>query len=295
MPSVKCTEIHPTQERDTKLAQNLATKFSAKVSERLHSESIVSKVTNKNYDWAGVDTVKVYSVDNMTMNDYDRGGANRYGSADEIGTTLQTWQLAQDRSFTGTVDRLNSEQSMNVTKPGSILARQIKEEIVPEVNAYVLGVINTAGAVANRDDIVADAATTANNAWTNFLEIQADISDNLGKMSGRVAVMTADYYNFLKQTGFVLDSDSAYKDRKSGNLGTVDGCEVVIHTSAEMPANCDLIITHPDVTTFADVLTDYVTHKNAPGINGTLIEGRIAYDAFVDTNKVNMVGIHKTA
>ena len=277
------------------MSQNLATKFSSKVSERLHSESVVGSVTNKNYDWAGVDTVKVYSVDNMTMNDYSRGGDNRYGNADEIGTTLQTWQLAQDRSFTGTIDRLNSEQSQNVTKPGSILARQIREEVVPEVNAYVLGVINTAGAVANRDDIVSDAATTASNAYSDFLDIQANISDNLGKTTGRVAVMTAAYYNFLKQGGFVLDSDSAYKDRKSGNLGTVDGCQVVIHTSAEMPASVNLIITHPDVTTFADVLTDYVTHKNPRGINGHLVEGRIAYDAFVDTNKVNQIGIHRTA
>lgn len=277
------------------MAQNLATKFSPKVSERLYSESIVGKVTNKNYDWVGVDTVKVYSVDTMTMNDYQRGGDNRYGSPEEIGTTIQTWQLAQDRSFTGTIDALNSAQSMNVTKPGSILSRQVREEIVPEVNAYVLQTIVTAGETASRDDIASDAATTASNAWTDFLLLQADISNNLGKATGRVAVMTPSYYNFLKQTGFVLDSDSAYRDRKSGNLGTVDGCEVVIHNSTEFPTNTNLVITHKDVTTFADVLTDYVTHKNPPGVNGWRVEGRHAYDAFVDTNKVNQVAIHKTA
>jgi hypothetical protein len=276
------------------MAQNLATKFSPKVSERLYSESIVGKVTNKNFDWVGVDTVKVYSVDTMTMNDYSRSGDNRYGNPTEIGTTIQTWQLAEDRSFSGTIDALNSAQSQNVTKPGTILARQVREEIVPEVNTYVLAVLNTAGAVANRDDIVADAATTASNAYTNFLSIQADISNNLGKTTGRVAVMTPAYYNFLKQGGFVLDSDKGQSKLESGSLGMVDGCEVVIHNSTEMPANCDLIITHKDVCTFADVLTDYVTHKNPRGINGYLIEGRHAYDAFVDTNKVNQIGIHKT-
>ena len=277
------------------MAQNLALKFSPKVSERLYSLSIVGKVTNKNYDWVGVDTVKVYSVDTMPMNDYMRSGDNRYGDPTEIGTTIQTWQLAEDRSFTGTIDALNREQSQNVTKPGSILARQLREEIVPEVNTYVLAVINTAGAVANRDDIVADAATTASNAYTNFLTIQADISNNLGKITGRVAVMTPAYYNFLKQGGFVLDSDSGQKKLDSGSLGTVDGCEVVIHNSAEMPTSVDLIITHKDVTTFADVLTDYTTHKNPKGVNGHLIEGRHAFDAFVDTNKVNQVGIHRVA
>lgn len=277
------------------MAQNLATKFSPKVSERLYSESIVGKVTNKNFDWVGVATIKVYSVDTMTMNDYQRGGDNRYGSAEEIGTSIQTWTLAEDRSFTGTIDALNSSQSQNVTKPGSILARQVREVIVPEVNAYVLSVIGTAAAAANRDDIVSDAATTSANAYSDLLAIQADISDNLGKTTGRVAVMTPAYYNFLKQGGFVLASDKGQGKLDSGNLGTVDGCMIVIHTSSEMPSNTNLIVTHKDVTTFADVLTDYVTHKNPKGVNGWLVEGRHAYDAFVDTNKINQVGVHKTA
>ena len=277
------------------MAQNLATKFSPKVSERLYSESIVGKVTNKNFDWVGVDTVKVYSVATMTMNDYQRAGDNRYGNPTEIGTTIQTWTLAEDRSFSGTIDALNSAQSQSVTKPVSVLARQVREVIVPEVNAYVLGVINTAAAVANRDDIVADEATTASNAYTNFLSIQANITNNLGKTTGRVAIMLPSYYNVLKQGGFVLDSDKGQNMLSSGSLGMVDGTEVVLHNSAEMPTNVDLIITHKDVTTFADVLTDYITHKNPPGVNGSLIEGRHAYDAFVDTNKVNQIGVHKVA
>ncbi len=277
------------------MAINLATKFSSKVSERLHSESVVGMVTNQNYKFVGESTIKIYSVDTMTMNDYNRTGDNRYGSPGEVGTTLQTWTLDQDRSFTGTIDALNSAHSAGVVKPGEVLARQLREEVVPEVNAYVLQVIVTAGEAANRDDIVADAATSSSNAWTNFLDIQADISNNLGKVNGRVAVMTAAYYNYLKQGGFVLASEKGQSSRHSGNLGTVDGNEVVIHPSSEMPANTDLVITHKDVTTFADILTDYTTHKNPRGVNGWVIEGRVTYDAFVDTNKVNMVGIHKTA
>lgn len=277
------------------MAINKATKFSSKVSERLVKETVIGGLTNRNYEWTGVDTVKLYSVDTFTMNDYQAFGDNRYGNPEEAGTTLQTWQLAQDRSFAGTIDRLNHDQSMGVTSPGTMLARQIREEVVPEVDAYVLQVIVTAGAVANRDDIVADASTSSSNAYTNFLDINADISNNEGKESGRVAVMTAAYYNYLKQSGMVLASDKGQTIRHSGDLGEVDGVSVRTAPSSRMPLNTDLIITHKDVTTFADVLTDYVTHKNPRGINGWAIEGRIAYDAFVDTNKVNMIGIHKTA
>jgi len=280
------------------MASNLATKYSPKVSERLKAATVIGGLTNRNYDWVGVDTVKLYSVDTFAMNDYSRNGDNRYGDPEETGTTLQTWQVAQDRSFTGTIDALNNSQSMGVLKPGSVLARQIREEVVPEVDAYVLQVMATAGAAANRDDIVTDAATTKDNVWTNLVSLKADIVDNEGKDSGLIAVMTSDYYAFLLQSGFVLASDRGQSKNETGELGTVDGMKVKLCPSSRMPSTSgaiDLLIAHPEVTTFADVLTDYNISKNPKGINGTLIEGRVAYDAFVDVNKVNELALHAVA
>lgn len=277
------------------MAINLATKFQKKVSERFAAESKTKLLTNDDYDWVGSGAIKVYSVDTVAMGNYTRTGANRYGAPSELGTSLQTWTLARDRAFTTTIDRRNNDESNFVTEAGKFLARQVREVITPEIDTYVLAAIGTAGATANRDDIVADAATTASNAYVNFLAINADISDNEVPEEGRVAVMTAQYYNFLKQSGFVLDSESAYGDLKKGSLGTVDGVKVVICPSSRMAANTDLVITHPVATTAPMLLTDYVTHKNAPGINGWLVEGRVVYDAFVDTNKTDAIGIHKTS
>lgn len=277
------------------MAVNLATKFQKKVSERFAAESKTKLLTNDDYDWVGSGAIKVYSVDTVAMGNYTRSGANRYGSPAELGTTLQTWTLARDRAFTTTIDRRNNDESNFVTEAGKFLARQIKEKITPEIDTYVLAAIGTAGGTGGRADIVADAPTTASNAYVDFLAINADISDNEAPEDGRVAVMTAQYYNFLKQSGFVLDSDSAYGDLKKGSLGTVDGVKIVICPSSRMPASTNLIVTHPVVTTAPMLLTDYVTHKNAPGINGWLVEGRVVYDAFVDTNKIKAVGIHKTA
>ena len=277
------------------MAVNLATKFQKKVSERFAAESKTKLLTNDDYDWVGSNAIKIYSVDTVAMGNYTRSGANRYGSPSELGTTLQTWTLARDRAFTTTIDRRNNDESMGVTEAGKFLARQVKEVITPEIDTYVLAAIGTAAATANRDDIVTDAATTASNAYVDFLAINADISDNEVPEDGRVAVMTAQYYNFLKQSGFVLASDTAYGDLKKGSLGTVDGVKVVICPSSRMPANTNLIITHPVATTAPMLLTDYVTHKNAPGINGWVGEGRVVYDAFVDTNKTDALGVHKTA
>lgn len=277
------------------MAVNLATKFAPKVSEIMKHGRKTKSATNQDWDWDGTNAIKVYTLTDPTMGDYTASGANRYGSPSEVEDTVQTWTLSRDRAWTKTIDKSNFQDTLMIRKPAKYLAQATKNVLVPEMDTYILAAINTAGAVANRDDIVADAATTASNAYTNFLDINADITNNEAPESNRVAFMTAAYYNFLKQGGFVLDSDAGQKKLDSGVLGQVDGVNVVVVPSTRMPSNCDLIITHASVTVAPEKLVDYTLHKNAPGISGDLLEYRHRYDAFVDTNKVNAVGIHKTA
>lgn len=277
------------------MAINLATKFAPKVSHIMKHGRKTKSATNQDWDWDGVNAVKVYTLTDPTMGDYTASGANRYGSPAEVDDTVQTWTLSRDRAWTKTIDKSNYQDTMMIRKPAAYLAQATKNVLIPEIDTYVLAAIGTAGATANRDDIVADAATTASNAYTNFLTINADITNEEAPESNRIAFMTATYYNLLKQGGFVLDSDAGQKKLDSGVLGQVDGVNVVVVPSGRMPSNTDLIITHPSVTVAPEKLIDYTLHKNAPGISGDLLEYRHRYDAFVDTNKVDAVGIHKTA
>lgn len=277
------------------MAINLATKFSPKVSHIMKHGRKTKSATNQDWDWDGTNAIKVYTLTDPTMGNYTPSGANRYGSPDEVQDTVQTWTLSRDRAWTKTIDKSNYQDTMMIRKPAAYLAQATKNVLIPEVDTYILAAIGTAADTANRDDIVADGATTASNAYTNFLAINADITNNEAPEENRVAFMTATYYNLLKQGGFVLDSDSGQKKLDSGVLGTVDGVKVVVTPSGRMPSNTDLIITHPSVTVSPEKLIDYTLHKNAPGISGDLLEYRHRYDAFVDTNKVNAVGSHKTA
>jgi hypothetical protein len=164
-----------------------------------------------------------------------------------------------------------------------------------EMDAYILSTIHTAGVAANRDDIVTDGTTSSSNAYSNFVDIKADIIDNEAPEEGLVAFLTADYLANLKQSSTFDNTEAGLSDRKRGVVGTLDGVKLVRVPSGRMPANCDLIITHPMVTVAPEKLKDLTVHKNPPGINGWLMEYRHRYDAFVDTNKVNAVGIHATA
>jgi len=280
------------------MAVNAATVFQSRTSDLLKVKRKSKGFTNQDWSWDGSSAIIVSTLTDPTMNNYNPNGANRYGNATEVEDTQQTWTLTRDRSWTKTIDKKNYQDSMMIRKPGKYLAQATKNVLVPEMDAYIFQTIATTGAVYDRDDIVADGATSSANAYTNFTAINANITDNEAPEEGRVAAMTATYYNFLKQSGFVLNSDLAYKDRKSGYLGTVDGVEIVIVPSNRMPSTSgaiDLLISHPDATVAPEKLVDYTLHNNPPGISGNLLEYRHRYDAFVDVNKVNMIGMHAVA
>lgn len=274
----------------------LAQKYEKKTSDLMKARRKTKLVTNDDWDWDGVDTIKVFTLTDPDIVDYDpNAGSNRYGSPSEVEDTVQTWTLSEDRAWSKTMDKKNKQDAMGIRQPGKYLAQVTKNKMVPEIDAYIIQTIVTAGEVANRDDIVADAATSSSNAYSNFTDINANITDNEAPEEGRVALMTANYYNMLKQGGFVLDTPGFERSRHDGDLGMVDNCKVVIVPSGRMPASTDLVITHPSVCVAPEKLVDYTLHKNPPGISGDLLEYRHRYDGFVDTNRVNCVGIHKTA
>lgn len=51
---------------------NLAEKASAKLSESFTLSSCTEGLFSQKYDWTGVATVKVYTLDNLQLNDYQR-------------------------------------------------------------------------------------------------------------------------------------------------------------------------------------------------------------------------------
>ena len=80
----------------------------------------------------------------------------------------------------------------------------------------------------------------------------------------------------------------------TGQIGEVDGVAIV-KGGNRLPAGVDFIMTHPIATTYAMKLEEYKVHDDAPGISGSLVEGRIRYDAFVRKNKKNAIYVHSTS
>lgn len=278
------------------MAVNLATKYEKKTSDLLVARRKSSKFTNQEWNWDGVESIVITTLTDPTIGDYDPNSATgAYGVASEVEDTEQIFTLSRDRSWTKTIDKKHVQDKLGIKRPAKYLAQVTKNKMIPEIDTYIFQTIVTAGETANRDDIVADAATSASNAYTNFATINADITEQESYEEGRVAVMTPAYHNYLKQSATFDSTDVGLKDRKSGVVGMMDGVTITVCPSNRLPANTDLIISHPMVCVSPEKLKDYKVHDNPPGKSGYLIEYRHRYDAFVDTNRTGCIGIHKTA
>ncbi len=276
------------------MAINLASKYSSNVDERFSLLSVTENIgLNKEYDWSGVKTVTVYEVDTAPMNNYSRTGTARYGEAGELGDGKNDYTLSKDRSFTYTIDRGNATEQLMIKKAGSTLARQIKEVVVPEIDAYRLAAWSTA-AIANSH--TATAAVDASNAYVKFLAAQEALDEDKVPQSGRICFVTPAYYNFLKQDDtFIKSGDMSQKMLINGQVGEVDGVKIIKVPSSYFPANHGFILMHPKCSVSPKKLEDYKTHDNPPGINGWLVEGRLIYDCFVLDAKKDALYAHKIA
>ena len=87
----------------------------------------------------------------------------------------------------------------------------------------------------------------------------------------------------------VCTSATGADDRKKGVIGNLDGATVIKVPASRLPKGFGFMLAHPSATVAPTKIEDYKTHQDPPGINGTLVEGRIVYDAFVLDNKAKAI------
>jgi len=269
---------------------NLAQKYSPKVDERFQKESQAMMALNNDYEFTGVDTVKVYSIPVVPMGDYQRTGTSRYGTPKDLARNIQTLTVTKDRCFTFIIDKGDKIQSQMVSDAGKALARQLREVCVPEFDTYVF---KTLAASATAKGNFATTAITKANAYEMFLAGEEALGNANVPDTGRVAFCSYRFANLLKQdSAFMRYGDATQEMLIKGVIGEVDGCKIVKVSSTRLPAGCAFIMTHPVAATGPKQLEDYKIHDNPPGVSGWLVEGRLIYDCFVLNEKAKAVYYH---
>lgn len=269
---------------------NLVTKFAPYVDEIFTTESKINLLTNKDFDFSGAHTVKVYKIGTSKMNDYGRTGAtggnwSRYGAVESLDATTEEFTLSKDRGFTFAIDKLDTDETAQQLAAATALSRQLREVVIPEVDTYIYGVMTTkAGnkpaAKALTAEIIYDEIIAGSEALDN-----AEVPE-----TKRVLIVTPSVYKLMKQSpDITLETDIGQDMRLKGVIGNLDGLTVVKVPASRLPEDFGFMVAHPSATVAPTKLEDYITHTNPPGINGTLVEGRIVYDAFVLDNKTKAI------
>lgn len=269
---------------------NLASKYSPNVDERFTRESQAMLALNNDYEFTGVDTVKVFSIPVVPMNDYQRSGLSRYGTPTDLARNVQTLKVRKDRCFTFIIDKGDKIQSQMVSDAGKALSRELNEVTIPEFDTYVFKTLaSSAVAFGNYSSV----ACTKSNAYEMFLNANEALGNKNVPDKGRVAFCSYRFANLLKQdSAFVKYGNTSQEMVIKGVIGECDGTQIVKVPSSRLPAGCAFIVTHPIAATAPKQLSDYRIHDNPPGISGWLVEGRFIYDCFVLNNKADAVYYH---
>lgn len=270
---------------------NLVTKFLPYVDEIFTTESKKSLVTNNDFDWIGAHAVKVYKIGTAQLNDYDRNGAkastqwSRYGAVQDLDATTEEHTLKKDRSFTFVIDKLDQDETGNALNSASALAREVRQVVIPEVDTYTYNEM-VKGAGTKPDAIT----LTKENIYTEIIKAGNTLDNAEVPETERVLVVMPDVHLLMKQCADItMETDIGNDMRLKGVIGNLDGATVVKVPAARMPKDFGFMLCHKVATVAPTKLEDYKVHQDPPGINGTLIEGRICYDAFVLENKAKAI------
>ena len=269
---------------------DLATKFQPHTDEQFKAESKKSLLTNTDYDWTGAHTIKIYKITTSKMNDYNRNGEangnwSRYGAVASLDAISEEMVLKRDRSFTFAIDKLDQDETQNQLAAASALARQNREVVIPEVDAYTYGIM--AEKAGNKP---AALELTADNLYEQILAGSQALDDAEAPETGRVLVVTPAGYALMKKCkDITMETNVGNELRLQGVIGVLDGMNVQKIPANRLPKGFGFMIAHPCATVAPVKLEDYTVHENPLGISGSLVEGRIVYDAFVLDNKAKAI------
>ena len=102
-------------------------------------------------------------------------------------------------------------------------------------------------------------------------------------------------YAILKQAVEFDHVDIGTDLRRRGVVAMIDGANVVKVPANRLPAKFGFMMCHPSATVAPVKLDDFGIHEDTPLSSGTIVTGRVCYDAFVLDNKKSGIYYQATA
>lgn len=275
------------------MATNYTTKYASKIAERFHLGSLTDSACGHDYSFVGAKTIKVYSVDTVALNDFDRtAGSNRFGAVANLGDTVQEMTCTQDKGFTFAIDAGDRSDQAIEKAAGKALRRQIDEVITPTMDKYRLG----AWAKGAGNTYELSAAPTKNTILGHIIDANAMATEDLVPAENRTMFISVDWYKLLVQADAILALEKLGSAAVSkGAVGLIDNCIVKPVPTSWMPENVGALIKYKNCTVDPVKLQNYDVLEKVQGFDGPVVQGRVYYDAFVlDAKKDGVVAMKLT-
>ena len=284
---------------------NLADKYSSRIVERFYTDSVILGKTSKDYDWDGVQSIKVWSINtyepvNYTRPTADTAGASlaRYGQTREVADDVQIMTLTQDKAVSLSVDKGNNTEQMLVKNAGTVMARELREQFVPMFDKYCLAqwsdttntvwgsliqtTIDATLTKANIVEAISSHVTALMNAQTDINDAYCYIgATNFGKL-----VLSPEFLNLEKLGDKALDR---------GVLGKVRGLQIVPIPDSYLPTGINFMTVKKSCVLAPTKIKDAKVHSDPVGISGALLEVRWLYDSFVLKTKAKGIVVSKVS
>lgn len=266
------------------MAINLASKFSDKVAERFTQRSLTDAYAGKSYDFSGVKSIKIYSVDSVPVGDYTRSGSTRFGSLTELGDTVQEMTMTQDKSFTFSVDAGNDAEQLNIKQVTKRLRMNWDEQATPLIDKYRFSKwMNGAGLVTAES-----AEPDKSNIVEKIMCGTAAMSNKLVPLTNRTLFIKESLYIKVKLASEIVGIDPlGGKSVGDGVMGELDGMKIVRVPDVYFPAGVNFFIKYKNATVDPMKLKTLRVQRDPVGIDGDVAECRFMHDAFVIGTKAN--------
>ena len=276
------------------MAINLREKYSEQIEEIMIAQSKSNLFVDTNAgDFVDTNTVKypIITVPNAVQT-YGRAdlagstGKSLYGDTKGVNVRYETFTLTQDVSEHLYIDRMDEKES--VATAGRMLSDYIRLTLQPTIDKY-----RFAKLAAKAGTVVDSTTVSASNIYGLITDATEALDEKGVPEVGRVLAVTPKTFKFLKQSkDIILDEEVSKEERMSGIIGRIDGMPVVKVASTYLPTGAQFFITTSDAVKSPDVYSKLELRDAGNDGDGTFVNIRYYYDAFVleqDKNKIYYV------
>lgn len=272
------------------MAIHLESKASPKLVEHFYRESVTDGLFSKDYEWTGVETVRVHSLDPLPLHDYDRtkvDGTSRFGALTEVGDTVQEMTVEDDKSFNGVIDNGNNTSQLMIKAASKVLKEQSRSVLIPYADKYRLKKLADGAATVKVDSTaltkgnILDAIFTGNAVMSNLLVSNTGRVVYIGELEA-VKLKLAEQVVGLEKVG--------QKAVVNGACGVVGGAQVRIVPDVYLPSGVKFMIVKKGVACAPQKIRTMRILDDQYIVDGHIVQGRMLHDCFVFDTK--MAGIY---